>query len=221
MEDYINLIKNVNPDFKPLIYSNSNNLKEKFPENKFLDFSLSSFLEKNISSLPNFYEFYYSFNTIKNKLSYSIAQISILCLSAFAIILLPILIINKNNNDANIYKNATFNIFKSINSDIKKVVRPRSQIDAIMSQIPLTKSEDSFKMPSLDLLDQLDIENIENIFIDFNQSTVSILIKDMPPIQYNLFKVLAKQTNIKVLSDKTSLTNNNISGSITVSLINE
>ena len=221
MEDYINLIKNVNPDFKPLIYSNSNNLKEKFPENKFLDFSLSSFLEKNISSLPNFYEFYYSFNTIKNKLSYSIAQISILCLSAFAIILLPILIINKNNNDANIYKNATFNIFKSINSDIKKVVRPRSQIDAIMSQIPLTKSEDSFKMPSLNLLDQVDIENIENIFIDFNQSTVSILIKDMPPIQYNLFKVLAKQTNIKVLSDKTSLTNNNISGSITVNLINE
>jgi hypothetical protein len=43
----------------------------------------------------------------------------------------------------------------------------------------------------------------------------------MPPIQYNLFKVLAKQTNIKVLSDKTSLTNNNISGSITVNLINE
>jgi hypothetical protein len=76
-------------------------------------------------------------------------------------------------------------------------------------------------MPSLDLLDQIDIENIENIFIDFNQSTVSILIKDMPPIQYNLFKVLAQQTNIKVLSDKTSLTNNNISGSITVNLINE
>ena len=51
------------------------------------------------------------------------------------------MLIKKNNNDALAYKEATFNIFTAINKDIKKVVRPRSQIDSIMTSDSLRKAK--------------------------------------------------------------------------------
>ena len=118
------------------------------------------------------------------------------------------------------YKEATFNIFTTINKDIKKVVRPRSQIDSIMTQIPL-ENPSNIELPSLDFLDKIGDEYLDRIFINFNNSTVVIDINGMPLIQYKLIKKLSQQFKVTILSEEVISPNNIVSGSITVSLLNE
>ena len=130
------------------------------------------------------------------------------------------MLIKKNNNDALAYKEATFNIFTTINKDIKKVVRPRSQIDSIMTQIPL-ENPSNIELPSLDFLDKIGDEYLDRIFINFNNSTVVIDINGMPLIQYKLIKKLSQQFKVTILSEEVISPNNIVSGSITVSLLNE
>ena len=130
------------------------------------------------------------------------------------------MLIKKNNNDALTYKEATFNIFNAINKDIKKVVRPRSQIDSIMNQIPSEKLS-NIEFPSLDFLDKIGDDYLDRIYINFNNSTVVIDISGMPLIQYNLIKNLSQQFKVTILNEEVISPNNIVSGSITVSLLNE
>ena len=130
------------------------------------------------------------------------------------------MLINNNNDDALAYKEATFNIFTAINKDIKKVVRPRAQIDSIMSQVILDKNN-NIELPSLNFLDQIGDEYLDRIYIDFNNSKVLIDISEMPLIQYNLIKNISQQFSVDILNEEIMTANNIISGSITVSLLNE
>jgi hypothetical protein len=130
------------------------------------------------------------------------------------------MLIKKNNNDALAYKEATFNIFTAINKDIKKVVRPRSQIDSIMNQIP-SKKLSNIELPSLDFLDKIGDEYLDRIYINFNDSNVVIDISGMPLIQYNLIKNLLQQFKVTILNEEVISSNNIVSGSIMVSLLNE
>ena len=129
--------------------------------------------------------------------------------------------INDNNKNAEAYKNATFDIFTSINSDIKNVVRPRSQIDSIMSSAPLREKGNDIKLPSLEFLDLINTANLEKILISFNQSTATITIKDMPSLQFKAIKALAKKMNIVILNEETISLDNSVSGLIEVSIDNE
>ena len=107
-----------------------------------------------------------------------------------------------------------------INKDIKKVVRPRSQIDSIMNQIPSEKLS-NIEFPSLDFLDKIGDDYLDRIYINFNNSTVVIDISGMPLIQYNLIKNLSQQFKVTILNEEVISPNNIVSGSITVSLLNE
>ena len=148
-------------------------------------------------------------------------QFGSLIFSLILILLMPLLIINDNNKNAEAYKNATFDIFTSINSDIKNVVRPRSQIDSIMSSAPLREKGNDIKLPSLEFLDLIDTANLEKILISFNQSTATITIKDMPSLQFKAIKALAKKMNIVILNEETISLDNSVSGLIEVSIDNE
>ena len=106
------------------------------------------------------------------------------------------------------------------NKDIKKVVRPRSQIDSIMNQIP-SKKLSNIELPSLDFLDKIGDEYLDRIYINFNDSNVVIGISGMPLIQYNLLKNLSQQFKVTILNEEVISSNNIVSGSITVSLLNE
>jgi len=171
--------------------------------------------------LPNLYSFYYSLNSIKRKFSFTSLQLALLTVSLFSILFIPSLIIVKNNKNAELYNEATFNIFTSINNDIKKVVRPRSQIDSIMSQMPSNDQDQDIKLPSLDYLKQINIENIERVFIDFNQSTMTVSLNEISSLQFNVIKTFSQQMNISILNEDIISKNNKVSGLITVSFKNE
>ena len=221
LQEYSQLIKNNNHNYKPTIYSSSDSLKKIFPDNKCKEFSLDMFLDRDINLLPNFYKFFFSYNSLKSKFNFTSMQFGSLIFSLILILLMPLLIINDNNKNAEAYKNATFDIFTSINSDIKNVVRPRSQIDSIMSSATLREKGDDIKLPSLEFLDLIDTANLEKILISFNQSTATITIKDMPSLQFKAIKALAKKMNIVILNEETISLDNSVSGLIEVSIDNE
>ena len=220
LEQYCQIISDLKIGYSPLIYSDDKFLKEKYPNSSFIASSFESFFNQDFDRLPNFYKFHFSYQSVKRKFNFTISQLLIIIIGLFSFLFLPSMLIKKNNNDALAYKEATFNIFTTINKDIKKVVRPRSQIDSIMTQIPL-ENPSNIELPSLDFLDKIGDEYLDRIFINFNNSTVVIDINGMPLIQYKLIKKLSQQFKVTILSEEVISPNNIVSGSITVSLLNE
>ena len=220
LEQYCQIISDLKIGYSPLIYSDDKFLKEKYPNSSFIASSFESFFNQDFDRLPNFYKFHFSYQSVKRKFNFTISQLLIIIIGLFSFLFLPSMLIKKNNNDALAYKEATFNIFTTRNKDIKKVVRPRSQIDSIMTQIPL-ENPSNIELPSLDFLDKIGDEYLDRIFINFNNSTVVIDINGMPLIQYKLIKKLSQQFKVTILSEEVISPNNIVSGSITVSLLNE
>ena len=220
LEQYCQVISDLKDGYSPLIYSDDNFLKEKYPNSSFITSGLESFFNQDFSRFPNFYNFYFSYQSVKRKLNFSTTQLIITLTGLFTFLFIPSMLINNNNDDALAYKEATFDIFTAINKDIKKVVRPRAQIDSIMSQVILDKNN-NIELPSLNFLDQIGDEYLDRIYIDFNNSKVLIDISEMPLIQYNLIKNISQQFSVDILNEEIMTANNIISGSITVSLLNE
>ena len=220
LEQYCQVISDLKDGYSPLIYSDDNFLKEKYPNSSFITSGLESFFNQDFSRFPNFYNFYFSYQSVKRKLNFSTTQLIITLTGLFTFLFIPSMLINNNNDDALAYKEATFDIFTAINKDIKKVVRPRAQIDSIMSQVILDKNN-NIELPSLNFLDQIGDEYLDRIYIDFNNSKVLIDISEMPLIHYNLIKNISQQFSVDILNEEIMTANNIISGSITVSLLNE
>tara|TARA_B100001063_G_C16728666_1_gene537959 strand:+ start:114 stop:1262 length:1149 start_codon:yes stop_codon:yes gene_type:complete len=220
LEQYCQVISDLKDGYSPLIYSDDNFLKEKYPNSSFITSGLESFFNQDFSRFPNFYNFYFSYQSLKRKFNFSTTQLIITLTGLFTFLFIPSMLINNNNDDALAYKEATFDIFTAINKDIKKVVRPRAQIDSIMSQVILDKNN-NIELPSLNFLDQIGDEYLDRIYIDFNNSKVLIDISEMPLIQYNLIKNISQQFSVDILNEEIMTANNIISGSITVSLLNE
>ena len=220
LEQYCQVISDLKDGYSPLIYSDDNFLKEKYPNSSFITSGLESFFNQDFSRFPNFYNFYFSYQSVKRKFNFSTTQLIITLTGLFTFLFIPSMLINNNNDDALAYKEATFDIFTAINKDIKKVVRPRAQIDSIMSQVILDKNN-NIELPSLNFLDQIGDEYLDRIYIDFNNSKVLIDISEMPLIQYNLIKNISQQFSVVILNEEIMTANNIISGSITVSLLNE
>ena len=220
LEQYCQVISDLKDGYSPLIYSDDNFLKEKYPNSSFITSGLESFFNQDFSRFPNFYNFYFSYQSVKRKFNFSTTQLIITLTGLFTFLFIPSMLINNNNDDALAYKEATFDIFTAINKDIKKVVRPRAQIDSIMSQVILDK-KNNIELPSLNFLDQIGDEYLDRIYIDFNNSKVLIDISEMPLIQYNLIKNISQQFSVDILNEEIMTANNIISGSITVSLLNE
>ena len=220
LEQYCQVISDLKDGYSPLIYSDDNFLKEKYPNSSFITSGLESFFNQDFSRFPNFYNFYFSYQSVKRKFNFSTTQLIITLTGLFTFLFIPSMLINNNNDDALAYKEATFDIFTAINKDIKKVVRPRAQIDSIMSQVILDKNN-NIELPSLNFLDQIGDEYLDRIYIDFNNSKVLIDISEMPLIHYNLIKNISQQFSVDILNEEIMTANNIISGSITVSLLNE
>ena len=220
LEQYCQVISDLKDGYSPLIYSDDNFLKEKYPNSSFITSGLESFFNQDFSRFPNFYNFYFSYQSVKRKFNFSTPQLIITLTGLFTFLFIPSMLINNNNDDALVYKKATFDIFTAINKDIKKVVRPRAQIDSIMSQVILDKNN-NIELPSLNFLDQIGDEYLDRIYIDFNNSKVLIDISEMPLIQYNLIKNISQQFSVDILNEEIMTANNIISGSITVSFLNE
>ena len=225
IDQYIDVIKESNPDFSPFLFLQKDNsvecLKDYENKNKF---SLNDFADKNFLELPNLYKFNFSLRNIYSKLNFSKSELY-LCLGLIAAsILLPYFLIAQNNKYTNIYELETFNIFKKIDKNTKRVVTPRIQIDQLINQIPSSFQSQTLnesKFDNLDFMTAIGEKFISEVNINFSTNIAIITIKEIPQTQYKLIKNISDRFNISVLKEDVQISDNTISGKISIKLDDE
>ena len=221
LDQYLDIVFNDKPDYEPAIFASNKILSNRFKiSTPFKNFSFSSFLNVDLKNLPNLYKQQISFELLKNKLSFSNLQVAV-CLASFIVLLTaPSFLIYKNNSDAVIYTSATYNIFKSINKDIKKVVAPRSQIDDLLKGVPSDQVK-NIKLPNLDIFYKLGSKYLTKSSINLETSIASISIDSMPEVQFKLIQSASSQFNVSIIDKDVVTINGFVSGVMELRLANE
>ena len=213
LSQYLDIIINENPNYEPKIYSSNKYLNSKFNNSSSQNFSFKDISIETIDSLPNFFKINYSLNFIFKKMNFSKFHIFTSVISLFLIISIPNYLIYINNQYAKTYQQATFDIFKSINKDIKRVIAPKNQIDQILINAP-TSSNTDFKLPEFNRLLQFGETYISNMTIDPVNLSTSIKIESMPKLQFTALKKSSEEFGILFIEENIQTSNGKISGNI-------
>ena len=221
LDQYLDIVLNNKPDYEPTIFASSKILSDRFKKSTpFEGFSFSSFLKVDLKNLPNLFKQQISFELLKNKLSFSKLQAAACLASSIVLLSAPSFLIYKNNSDALIYTSATYNIFKSIDKDIKKVVAPKAQIDELVNGVPKGAAP-NIKLPNLDIFYTLGSKYLTKSSINLETSVASIAIDSMPEIQFSLMQSASSQFNIYIIDKDVTSINGLVSGVIELRLTNE
>tara|TARA_B100001057_G_C22815384_1_gene937168 strand:- start:761 stop:1909 length:1149 start_codon:yes stop_codon:yes gene_type:complete len=221
LDQYLDIILNSNPGFNPLICSDKKLLKNRFEsENLKSLYNIENFFKFNSSSLPNFFKLQLSFELVKEKLNFTKNQLIAATLSLLITLSIPSAIIAISNNYAKTYNEETFNIFKSLDKNVKRVVNPKGQIDELIGNIN-TKPVGEYEIPNLNIIDRLGSQFVDEIEINIIESNAKIQINAMAYLQFEALKNTSPRLGIFILEDNTSIQNNKVSGSIKVSFSND
>ena len=221
LDQYLDIILNNNPGFNPLICSDNKLLKNRFEsENLKSLYNIDNFFKFNSSSLPNFFKLQLSFELVKEKLNFTKNQLIAATLSLLITLSIPSAIIAISNNYAKTYNEETFNIFKSLDKNVKRVVNPKGQIDELIGNIN-TKPLGEYEIPNLNIIDRLGSQFIDEIEINIIESNAKIQINAMAYLQFEALKNTSPRLGIFILEDNTTIQNNKVSGSIKVSFSND
>lgn len=221
LDQYLDIILNNNPGFNPLICSDKKLLKNRFEsENLKSLYNIDNFFKFNSSSLPNFFKLQLSFELVKEKLNFTKNQLIAATLSLLITLSIPSAIIAISNNYAKTYNEETFNIFKSLDKNVKRVVNPKGQIDELIGNIN-TKPVGEYEIPNLNIIDRLGSQFIDEIEINIIESNAKIQINAMAYLQFEALKNTSPRLGIFILEDNTTIQNNKVSGSIKVSFSND
>jgi hypothetical protein len=144
----------------------------------------------------------------------------VVAVSILAILIIPNYLIYKNNVNAATYMESTFNIFKSINQDIKRVVRPRQQIDEILENVP----SDLYKpttIPNLDFIEKLGISYIKEVSINIADSESKMAIQNMPKLQYEVVKKMSTSFGITITNESVNINDGLVNGNLKINYAND
>lgn len=214
LNQYLDIVSNDKPDFNPKIFSADENLNNKYKSSKVSKkFDLQDVSIEKIKSLPNLFKMNLTLSLMIKKMNFTKTQLAASILSLFLISFTPYYLIYKNNNQSQIYKDATLDIFSSISKDIKRVVAPKNQIDQILKNAP-TKLQAETKLPDLELFFKYGENYFSEIIIDAQSSNVRITINEMPSLQFNILKSISEKFNIKILDQNIEINNDKINGLI-------
>ena len=221
LEQYLEIILNENPNFNPVIFSSKNLLTDRFyekPLNKL--FKINDINLPLIKTLPNFFRLQISLNLFINKMNLSKHQIILGLISLFLLIAAPKYLIYQNNTYTNIYTSSTFDIFKGIDKDVKRVISPKSQIDQILKQAPTTDLS-SIKLPDLDLFLKYGSKYISDISINIDTSEATIQLNSMPDFQFSVLMNNSQRFNVNIDDSDIISNNSSINGALKIKYKNE
>ena len=212
LSQYLDLVINNNPNYEPKIFSSNKELKKIFTSN--IDNHKFNFLNVNkeiVTSMPNFFKMNTSLDFIIKKMNFSKAQLMISALAILFLIISPNYLIQKNVQNTKFYNEATFDIFNSINSDVKRVVAPRNQIDQIIKNIP-KNNKNNIELPNLELFLKFGEKYFTEITVDAIDSSIELKINSMPLFQFNILKTSAKKLNISISDNDIKIKNDSVDG---------
>lgn len=219
LNQYLDIVINNNPAFSPIINSLDKEVGRKFDMEVNEDYNFFN-NELNTSKLPNFFKIQLSFKLLLNRFNFSNIQLVFLTLSLVIILMIPNVLININNTNTDIFSNATYDIFKSIDNNINRVVNPKSQIDQILVQFP-ESNRVSYDGPKLELFFKYGSKYISDIFIDFENSQTTLEIKSMPEIQFNILMEASKKFITEISTNDLDISNGVVNGKIIIGIIND
>ena len=212
LSQYLDLVINNNPNYEPKIFSSNKELKKIFTSN--IDNHKFNFVNVNkeiVNSMPNFFKMNTSLDFIIKKMNFSKAQLIISALAILFLIISPNYLIQKNVQNTKFYNEATFDIFNSINSDVKRVVAPRNQIDQIIKNIP-KNNKNNIELPNLELFLKFGEKYFTEITVDAIDSSIELKINSMPLFQFNILKTSAKKLNISISDNDIRIKNDSVDG---------
>jgi len=203
------------------IFSKDKSLEKLFKDNQKKEkFTLKNLIDNEFKNLPNFFKFDFSFKRIFKRLDFSKNEVYLCLTLLFLIITLPNLLIYQNNKNTNIYESETFNIFKKIDKNIKRVVSPTNQIDQLIQQIPINLNSTNLinkeKFNNLDFVISLGDKFIDNVEINFNDNIAVLSLDETPKLQYNLIKNISTRFDISIIDEDIRLTPNTVSGKVKI-----
>ena len=219
LNQYLDIVINNNPAFNPIINSLDKEVGKKFDMEVNEDYNFFN-NELNTSKLPNFFKIQLSLKLLLNRFNFSNIQLVFLTLSLVIILMIPSVLININNTNTDIFSNATYDIFKSIDNNINRVVNPKSQIDQILVQFP-ESNRVSYDGPKLELFFKYGSKYISDIFIDFENSQTTLEIKSMPEIQFNILMEASKKFITEISTNDLDISNGVVNGKIIIGIIND
>ena len=221
-EDYVDIIKNQKPNYEPIIFGSNETLNSFFKENsanESIDFI--KFISQDFKDLPNLFKFKINFQNIINKINLTKIEMALSIISIAVLCFLPFLLIKENYNQANDYQEATFEIFKSIDKNTKRVVSPRLQIDQIINQIPeIDKDFDSNKndIKKINFLIKLGDKYLESFELDNSTKILDISIRNMPEIQFKIFETFLDKSQVTIVNKNIARSNDMVTGEIKISI---
>ena len=219
LNQYLDIVINNKPDFHPAVSSSNNDLNKRFKISNSL-FSFLKLSKSDLTLLPNFFKLKISLNLLLKKLAFSRPQIAACAISLIILISAPNFLIYKNERNAKVYSSATFDIFKTINKDIKKLVSPKSQIDQLLKDIPDNLNTKT-NLPNLDLFYNLSSKYLTRSSIDLNKSSATITIESMPELQYRLIQGASSKFGISIVNSDVDFQNGFVDGEILLEFDNE
>ena len=115
------------------------------------------------------------------------------------------------------YKEATLEIFQSINPNTKRVINPKLQIDQIIKASEIKPTEVLLDLDILKVLDRIDLKLINTMRVNVDSSTVELNFKNVSSVKYGIFMKLIESLEVKLIDEDI----NNLDGSIngTIKLI--
>ena len=221
LEQYLEIILNKNPNFNPVIFSSKNLLTDRFNEKPLNNlFEIYDINLPLIKTLPNFFRLQISLNLFINKMNLSKHQIILGLISLFLLIAAPKYLIYQNNTYTNIYTSSTFDIFKGIDKDVKRVISPKSQIDQLLKQAPTTDLS-SIKLPDLDLFLKYGSKYISDISINIDTSEATMQLNSMPDFQFSVLMNNSQRFNVNIDDSDIISNNSSINGALKIKYKNE
>lgn len=170
-----------------------------------------------LSEIPNLFKYQFSIKNILNRLKLSRLEKIVSIGLVLAFLILPNLNIYFMKLYESQYKEATLEIFQSINPNTKRVINPKLQIDQIIKASEIKPTEVLLDLDILKVLDRIDLKLINTMRVNVDSSTVELNFKNVSSIKYGIFMKLIESLEVKLIDEDI----NNLDGSIngTIKLI--
>lgn len=221
LTDYLALLSKEKKNYKPVCFNIAkeastqelHNLGEH--QSIKLDKLHLEFLQQQSSDYPSLFKFQFSLTGLLRRLSLSRLETVISIVLITGLLTLPFINLKLMQIYEQQYKQATLEIFQTINPNTRRVINPKIQMNQILQS---TQSEDKMRInPSyLGMLQKLNLADIKKSTINFETGEVEVFFREISALKYSLFKRVIDQIEMTLVEDNLITDDGNVSGSVTM-----
>jgi len=225
LTDYLTLLSKEKRNYKPVCL---NIAKEASTQGLYnlgehqsitLDKLHLEFLQQQSSDYPSLFKFQLSLTGLLRRLSLSRLETGISIVLIAGLLTLPFINLKLMQIYEQQYKQATLEIFQTINPNTRRVINPKIQMNQILQS---TQSKDKMRINTsyLGVLQKLNLADIKKSTINFETGEIEVFLEEISALKYSLFKRVIDQIEMTLIEDNLITDDGNVSGSVTMKFEN-